>query len=165
MFIEKQRFNQWWLWVVFWVVPFVWPINRLFSRGSAAMMHTISEPEWQLTLVVSSVVFLLMFFVIRLNTQINEDGVRVRFSPFHRKERFYPWDMISSCHVRIYKPLLEYGGWGIRFGPNGTAYNIRGNKGIQLVLKNGRQILIGTQKTEEAQSAITKFFHSRKTEA
>lgn len=44
---------------------------------------------------------------------------------------------------------LEYGGWGVRFGKGGKAFNVSGNRGLKLYLKSGRSLLIGTQKDKE----------------
>jgi hypothetical protein len=61
-----------------------------------------------------------------------------------------------KCYVRKYKPLAEFGGWGLRFGVSGKAYNISGNKGLQLELTNNKKLLIGTQKPEELSEALNK---------
>ena len=47
-----------------------------------------------------------------------------------------------------YNALLEYGGWGVRVSPLGMAF-IAGNTGVQLVLKDGSKVLIGTNQVEE----------------
>ena len=36
------------------------------------------------------------------------------------------------------------------------AYNVKGKMGLQLVLKNGKKILIGTQKTEELKQILAE---------
>jgi len=59
--------------------------------------------------------------------------------------------------VRKYSPLFEYGGWGLRWSLNGKAVNVRGNMGIQVVLKNGSRILIGTSNPEDAKMALDSF--------
>jgi TATA-box binding protein (TBP) (component of TFIID and TFIIIB) len=51
--------------------------------------------------------------------------------------------------------LLEYGGWGIKYGRKGKAYNVSGNRGVQLVFKDGKQLLIGSQRAEELAEAIS----------
>jgi hypothetical protein len=62
---------------------------------------------------------------------------------------------VASIEVRKYSPIKEYGGWGFRYGfKNGKAYNISGNMGLQLILKNGDRILIGTQKPEELETYL-----------
>ena len=56
--------------------------------------------------------------------------------------------------VRQYKPLSEYGGWGLRYGSSGKAYNVSGNIGIQLHFKDGSTLLIGTNKKEEVEVVL-----------
>jgi hypothetical protein len=58
--------------------------------------------------------------------------------------------------ARTYRPILEYGGWGIRYSPfgQGCAYNVSGNRGVQLELADGQRILIGSQRAEELARAI-----------
>ena len=77
-------------------------------------------------------------------------------SPDHWHFRDIERDKIRKIYVRKYKPIWEYLGWGIRFGPSGRAYNTMGKIGLQLELKNGRKILIGTQKKEELKEIIQK---------
>ena len=57
--------------------------------------------------------------------------------------------------ARTYRPILEYGGWGIRYTMGrGWAYNVSGNQGVQLELASGKRILIGSQRAEELARAI-----------
>ena len=59
--------------------------------------------------------------------------------------------------MRQYRPILDYGGWGIRWGPGkGWAYNVSGNRGVQLELLDGKQLLIGSQNPEKLAQMIGK---------
>ena len=79
-----------------------------------------------------------------------------QFFPIHLKERTIPFGDIESFKARKYSPLKEFGGWGIRFGFEGKAYNISGEEGLQLVLKNERKVLFGSQKAKELEKAMKK---------
>ena len=105
-----------------------------------------------LTLTLTSVLFAIM----KLETSIDINGISVRFFPFHLKKKHFNWDQLESCSIRTYKPVIEYGGWGIRktFSGKGTAYNVKGKVGLQLVFKNGDRLLIGTQKAEELNEVL-----------
>lgn len=166
MFIEKQRFNQWWLWL-FILLPVLgslgWALFKAVSSGGVTMISFSFRPDWLISLGICLLVA-FFFKLMVLKTAIGPDGISVRFIPFHRNHRFYTWDQLQSCETRTYNPILEYGGWGVRFGPNGTAYNVRGKTGIQLVLKNGRKILIGTQDPSNAQKFIDQYFSQVKTQ-
>lgn len=54
--------------------------------------------------------------------------------------------------------LVNYGfvgGWGIRLGTKyGTVYNTKGNKGLFILLNNGKKYCIGTQKEDELREII-----------
>ncbi|TDS57530.1 hypothetical protein [Myroides indicus] len=58
----------------------------------------------------------------------------------------------SFSEIETYK-IINYGfvdGWGIRFTMKyRTVYNIKGNKGLFIKLKNGKTFVIGTQKPKE----------------
>jgi len=60
---------------------------------------------------------------------------------------------LDKVYLRKYSPIGEYGGWGFRYG----AYNIKGSQGLQLKFKNGKMLLIGTQRPEELQKVLDQF--------
>ena len=97
-----------------------------------------------------------MLFKLKLITRIRQEGIYYRFYPFHLKEKHIPTEEILSYEVRQYKPITEYGGWGIRNGGKkyGKAFNVSGNMGLQLYLKNGKKLLIGTGKPAEIGKAM-----------
>lgn len=151
LFQEKQRFNRWWLWLLLAVIGyFVFePIYLSINEN-----EILSLDQWMGLIILGLVI--LLFVLVKLETKIQNEGIYVRFFPFVPKFKFYPWESISIAMVRKYSPLKEYGGWGIRFGWNGKAYNIKGNKGLQLKFKNGSALLIGTQKAEELQKVLNE---------
>jgi len=111
----------------------------------------------QMPATFSSIAPLIIIFVanliliaLKLNTKINKQGIYFQLFPFQFKYNEISWNDVLTIEVRKYKPIREYGGWGYRFSfKNGKAYNISGNMGLQIVLKNGDKILIGTQKPDE----------------
>lgn len=151
LFQETQRFTQWWLWLLLVVVSI-----SIFRPISEAISNDQSLDAGQWVGVIILAVVILLMFINRLETRIDERGIYVKFFPVVPKFKFYPWEEISTAVVRKYSPLMEYGGWGIRFGRNGKAYNIKGNKGLQLKFKNGSALLIGTQKAEELQKVLNE---------
>src|SRR5690606_14709158 len=151
LFQETQRFTQWWLWLLLIIVSI--SIFRSLSEVLSTN-QPLDSGQW-LGVIILAVVILL-FVLFRLDTKITDKGIYVKFFPIVPKYKFYPWEEISTAVVRKYSPLMEYGGWGIRFGRNGKAYNIKGNKGLQLKFKNGNALLIGTQKAEEMHRVLDK---------
>jgi len=95
-----------------------------------------------------------LFVFGKLVTEVRDDGIYVRYFPLHRRFRRIAFKELKGYKVRSYRPILEYGGWGIRFGLGGKAYNVSGNRGVQLGLLDGKPLLIGSQGPEELLRAI-----------
>ncbi len=154
VFNEIQRFDHWWLQLINLVIvgSLLYACYQWFVIGK---WTASAEGFGQVVALLFIPLSMVFVYALRLETQIDEQGVHYRFSPFHSSKRLIKWEEIAEINVRTYSPILEYGGWGYRisFG-KGKAYNVKGNKGIQLLLKNGKKLLIGTQKQMEAQTVI-----------
>ena len=159
LFSERQKFRQWWLWLI------ILGINAVFLLGTykqIALGEQFGDKPMSngaLLLTVGLLLLITIFFLaLRLDTTIKRDGIYVQFFPFHFTPRHYDWGTFTKSYVRRYSPLMEYGGWGLRFGlfGSGTAFNVSGNKGLQLEFTNGKKLLIGTNKPEELIQALTK---------
>jgi hypothetical protein len=78
--------------------------------------------------------------------------------------KYYPWNEISKSYVRQYFPIREYGGWGLRLGifGKGKAYNISGDKGLQVEFSDNKKLLIGTNKPDELAETLDKIGQYKK---
>jgi len=121
------------------------------------------RPMSDTTLIaVASAVFVVdallvgLFASARLVTLVRADGLDVRFAPIHR--RFLRIDLgnVDDVAAVTYAPIRDYGGWGIRFGREGKAYNVWGNRGVRLTFSDGRKLLIGSQRADELVTAIER---------
>lgn len=149
LYSEEQRFNQPWLWALLIGV-------LIIVAGSAVLAFIKEHDTGGLFAIIIPLLIILLVSSLRLEINITREGIGYRFSPFHLRMQQLSWSEIESIYVRQYNPLSEYGGWGIRFGMgNGMAYNVKGNMGIQLVLTNGKKILIGTQHPEEVSAVLS----------
>lgn len=160
LFSEKQRFKQWWIWLI------LIGMNLLFMIGIFKQViggETFgNKPMSNIGLIIGAVILMLitlLFLTFRLETEIKKEGIYVRFFPFHIKFRYFPFDSIKTCYIRQYKPISEYGGWGIRYSlsQNGKALNVSGNMGLQIEFVNNKKLLIGTQKPNELKEFLHKF--------
>ncbi len=64
---------------------------------------------------------------------------------------------LTSCHVRKYSAIKEFGGWGIKGLFPAKAYTVRGSYGIQIVTKENVRFLIGTQEPQKAKTTIKRY--------
>ena len=94
--------------------------------------------------------FIIFFRIIQLRTKIDEQNINIKFYPLINKT--IKWSEVKSANIVNYGFV---GGWGIRLWTNyGTVYNIKGNMGLALELKNGKKLLIGSQKIDDLKSYI-----------
>jgi len=157
VFKEEQRFRQVWLMVLLGfslLVPVSLIINE-YIKDNTSM--TTNEFLGSIGIIAS----VLLIFIFKLSTRIDEKGIHYQFFPFHFSMKTLLWSEITKAEVRTYDPIGEYGGWGLRYSFNkkkGNAVNVSGDIGIQLTLKNGKKLLIGTQK-KEAVSRVLKTYN------
>lgn len=102
--------------------------------------------------IATLLVIVLLFALARLRTRLDKNGIFVDFKPFVWNKT-WSWSEISRVEVKQYS-LLDYGGWGYRFGKNGTAITTKGKHGFMIHFNNGRKILIGTQQPEAVQNQL-----------
>lgn len=159
LFTERQRFKQWWLWLILLGVNglFLFEVFKQVIGGQQFGDKPMSNAG--LLMTTGLTIFLSILFVnFRLDTVIKKDGIYIRFFPFHLKFKHYTWNSLTKSFVRQYSPLTEYGGWGLRLGlfGKGTAFNVSGDKGLQLEFTDNKKLLIGTSKSDELTETLNK---------
>lgn len=164
-FIETQKFNQPWLWILLIISALV-PIaifGAVYYQQIILGRQFGDHPTSDTGLIAGSVVvvfftlgMLFLFWSIKLMTLIDRSGVSFRFFPFQMKYRTIRWEEIEKYEVIKYRPIADYGGWGLRYGKGGKAYNVSGDRGLKLCLRSGKNLMIGTQKEEELRGFLEK---------
>ncbi len=179
-FKEEQRYSQspmlWILYVVFLasVIPLIIGMYRQFVLD----IPWGDKPMTNNNLLVTFLfIFILMgglvvlFARIRLHIRIDNEGIHYRFPFFIIKEKTILFSDIDRYEIRSYKPLLDYGGWGYKMGYHrkfkrvnqwGDAMTVKGKTGLQLYFKNGKRLLIGTQRGEAIRRAMNKMMKEEK---
>ena len=154
LFKETQRFPQWWLGLLLFILvcgSTSWPILTAFHYDSYTSLQFIGQ---LLSLTIVPFIILLLVLITKLETIINEEGICVRMFPFQRHFRLYRWEHMEQVYLRTYKPISEFGGWGIRGLGNNRALNVCGKQGLQLVFKSGEKLLIGTGQADKMQFVL-----------
>ena len=150
IFREVQRFSLW-----LRLMPAFTAIVAIGIIGFLIIFQQFYIHPGVIALTILAVICpVILLCVMKLETEVRSDGLYVRFFPVHiRYKKFTSEDLLES-HARTYRPIAEYGGWGIKWGKAGKAYNMSGKEGVQLVFKNGKRLLIGSQKSGELVKAI-----------
>lgn len=162
LFSEEQRFRHPLLQIlisILTVMSWLLVIYQVFFKkpfGSDPAPYAVVWIIW----IVFGIAFPVFFLTLRMITEVREDAVVVRFIPGNR--RSIRFEEIQHFEVREYRAMREYGGWGVqRSRRHGSAYSVSGNRGVQLVLKNGKRILIGSQEADRLASALQIALHRR----
>ncbi len=133
-FTEKQTFARIWFFLILGITA----LHLLIAVLSAK-----TTPWFLLFASIPIAVALLLYFA-SLQVSVNKEGIEYKFPPFIFKTKTIYWNDVESHEIRTYDPIGEFGGWGIRNSRrNGKAYSCSGYEGLQLVLTNGKKILIG----------------------
>ena len=153
---EVQKFRQVWIWViVFFLAGLGW-----YATVKQLLLHRPfgNRPIPDIPLVIFWFIFGIglpaLFFFSQLVTELRDDGIYIRFFPFHRTSHRIAFTEVKQFEVRTYRSFREYGGHGIRYGSQGKAYTVSGDRGVQIELLNGKRLLIGSQRAEELWRAI-----------
>ena len=156
LYREVQRFRQFWIWLLVIAVSLITIWGMVQQIVLSKPFGNNPAPDIVLIVLVIGIGFgLPVFFrVTNLTTEVRDDGVYFRFFPLHFSFHRIGLEEIVRFEVQAYRPIRDYGGWGIRYGWKGKAYNVSGNRGVQLQLSNGKRILIGSQHPEEMAEAL-----------
>lgn len=149
LYQEIQRFNQWWIKLLLFALN-IYVFILIFN-----LMDNFNDNLPSIFLIIILAIVEGLLLSINLKTQIYKDHISISFFPFF-KNKLINFSELDKYYVRKYNPITEYGGWGFRIGVfgKGQAYNIRGNKGLQLEFKNGKKLLIGTQSPKELEEVL-----------
>jgi hypothetical protein len=101
---------------------------------------------------------------MKLYVEITHNDIRFRFPPFLNKWKSINKIEIERFEVRTYKPVWEYGGWGIKGNTRNKAYNVKGNIGLQIYLKDSKKVLFGTQHKQAIRLAMERMMNSERKE-
>jgi len=167
LFNEVQHFRQLFLWLT--LVPVVLLLlgigsNLLFRHFVPVQTIDNAEPPPRQTKnAISGVVLILLGILIpalvytaNLTTTVGPDNLTIQFFPFHLSPQIISLENLERVEAVTYSPMADYGGWGIRSGGKGKAYNVSGDQGVKLFFTDGTPLLIGSQQPEELAAAITK---------
>ncbi|HQA80935.1 MAG TPA: DUF6141 family protein [Methanoregulaceae archaeon] len=156
VYSEEQRFRQIWILLLVGFIAILAWYSFLLQIVIGEPFGTNPAPDILvlILLVIFGIIFPVWFLVMRLEVQVTRTDLRFRMFPLHIQWREVPLATIVKAEAVTYRPILEYGGWGIRIGKKGWAYNVSGNRGVQVTLEDGKSFLLGSLQPERLASAI-----------
>lgn len=153
-FREEQGFRQPWIWLLisFLVALQWWGFIQQIVLGQP--WGNRPAPDWLMVLLWLLVGIGLPLFLLylRLIVTVTDNSIDIHFRPVTRHT--IPLADVTHAEARTYAPLREYGGWGIRGLGRKRAYNVSGDRGVELTLVDGRKVMIGSQRADDLARAI-----------
>ena len=131
-------------------------LAMLFVVFVTVMAVFLSHPDEALLLAIAPVVVVLIAALIslsHLDVDVTDTGVSIAFRGIWPTRRI-AFEDIVGLEVKRYRPLIDYGGWGVRLGPAGWAYTTGGSVGVKIRLRQGIPVLIGSAHPHELEAAI-----------
>ncbi|EIT86213.1 hypothetical protein A374_06426 [Fictibacillus macauensis ZFHKF-1] len=121
--------------------------------GDKPMSDAMLVSMW----IIVGILMPIAAFTAKLITEVREDGVYVKFVPFHFKYHVFRYERIQDARTVTFRSFRRFGGWGIRTNLKGEClYNISGGQGLELKLTTGDKVIIGSKKAEQLLQAMSR---------
>jgi len=156
IFREEQRFG-WWVYALLAVMmAMAWALFLHRGGGAGRAAAGFDHQAYLVGVAVGMILpAVLVVGVLRMSTVVTPGVVRVWFGFVPTVRRAFPIDAVARVEVVQYRPLRDYGFWGVRIGPDGErVFNARGDRGVRLHLLDGSRVLIGSQRPEDLALAV-----------
>lgn len=121
-------------------------------NGPALYEETAGFSPWVYGVLILVAVVLVGVTTLRMRTVVTADAIEVRFGALYSKR--IPLREIVQAEAVVYRPVRDYGGWGIRGLGNRRALTTRGNLGVLLARSDGSTILVGSEKPRQLLAAL-----------
>jgi len=162
VFEEEQRIDVRWVRVLLWLHAGIYPAFMVVSIYEPLILgKTVGKTQMYFFYLILFNLIMIFSFVVsvwvlymKLEVRLHYANLQIRLGPI--KNKMIPIDEIVSWKAVEYRPIRDYGGWGIRysFKRRHWAYTMPGNRGVLIGLANGKEIMIGSRRPEQLADAL-----------
>jgi hypothetical protein len=155
IFSEEQKIAKvWWVTLIVAAVTALMWYSFIQQIILGRPFGTNPGPNWMVWLfwLLFGIGFPVLWGMMKLVVEVKDDHLLICYYPLITRK--IPFTDIKRVDARTYKPVREYGGWGVRGRGDKKAYNVSGDKGVELELQTGQKIMIGSYKPEELALAL-----------
>ena len=131
-----------WVWILIW---------GACLAAAGATVHSAGRDPMSTTALVLTLGAVLLFPLLMsalflcLDVEVRADRLFIAFGPLHLVRKRIAYRDMESVEAVTYRPIREFGGWGIRPMGRKTAWTIRGNKAVRIVLRSDKQVYVGSR--------------------
>jgi hypothetical protein len=152
---RRTRYREFSTWPPF-VTAILWVIVPVVCYAILTDTDEIasSTARWLLAVSVVGLVVLIWYVLGGLTVMVQNTRIVLHLGRLPIIRRVLQFDEIESMRVVRYRPLVEFGGWGVRGFGRRRAWTARGNQAVELSLTGDRTLLIGSDHPRRLESAI-----------
>lgn len=97
----------------------------------------------------------------RLHVRVTHTSLLLQLGALPILSKLVPFEDIDWLEPVRYRPIREFGGWGVRFGKNKRAWTIRGDAAVLCYMKDGSKLYVGSDDPEKLAMRIRSASGSR----
>lgn len=128
----------------------------ILSVGGAAILiigSFLLFPPNIITLPVLLILIGVLIAMSHLTVTIRDGTLKIRFGLVGLIQKEWPLETIVSARA-VTTPW--YYGYGIRWTPHGMLYNVSGNHSVEIQIRSGTKVRIGTDEPEALVKALLR---------
>ena len=143
LYKERTSF-AWWVHVLIWGCLSIAVFAGLAGGGEGDVLQRSAAPVG-----IGLSIPLLFYGVFGfLNTEVSKTGIRLSWGPFGFIKKSISFESITKVEAVTYRPLAEFGGWGIRGMGKKKAWTVRGNRAVRMEMKGEKVFYLGSDRPE-----------------
>jgi hypothetical protein len=104
--------------------------------------------------VLLTLPFLIQWLVAGLRVRLYADEIEVAIGSAGVIKKRIPYDEIERLESVRYRPIREFGGWGMRIRLGKRAWTSRGNQAVVLHMTDGLQVYVGSDNPHRLEERI-----------
>jgi hypothetical protein len=141
---ENTAFIYWDYQNPFWVTLISLVMPLVFFAAAAVFWFSI---VWNFYLFMAIGILLFLPYGGQ-RVLVKREDITVRWGIVGIKVLHLKMDDITDVELHCYAALRDFGGYGIRFNTQMTAYILGGNTGVKITTVNGKKYLVGSDQPE-----------------
>jgi len=110
--------------------------------------------RWPIAGAVVGGAALLTRIVGGLTVRVRERSLLVHLGSVPLIRTSISYEDIRTTESVVYRPIAEFGGWGVRGRGRRRAWTARGDRAVKLALADGREILLGSDHPQRLEERI-----------
>lgn len=150
----RPVYKEWTPWPA-WIQIVFWGTMLAAMAAVTFAGHEAHEDKVLQVFVLAVVAMAIQWVVAGLSVKLYHDDLVVGLGLAAWISKRVPYKEIERLESVRYHPILEFGGWGVRFGASGKrAWTARGERAVVLHLREGLHLYVGSDDPHRLEARI-----------